>query len=577
MADSATPAPEAPRRPSFWRSRRLFWVAGGALAVLAVLLIAARLALEPILERRIEAAASEALGAAVEIGSLKLGLLSGSILARDIRIASPLDAERPPVLAIGEAALRVPLRSLRGPEVVVEEMRLTGVRIASHRDRDRSADISTILHNAREGRRGESEDRAPAERREPGQPRSGDDRAERTERPRTERPARVVTIRRAAIEDFRADFSNQVPSTYRGDAGLSFALLEARDLRIGAGAAGRILLEQLDAWTVGGVEGEPLLEAGRLDLSWGPGQALEGVLSDGTLSWMLGSDRRSTWKRFREITYRANIRNDEDDDEDDEDEDPFGFLEAEREAALADASAEGDEPTAPAERRRRSERREGGGPFEGWLGATIRAEGGRLALGRQLRSAEWPDRDPASWEVVVYDRVAMAIEADSESLRLFRLEANGDGRRLLLEGGGDGSLRIAADAFPAHLLSEWPKEDSDAALARAMAAIDIQGRWEGGVFAGTTALAFDEVDVIVPPRPTSLFARLRTGAIFDSEKGSPWARTLGAVMDPESRRAGPFTSEFRMEMREWSPVGAFFLLQLHMQEVRVDAMRSSGE
>ena len=94
-----------------------------ALAVALVLLV------DTLAERGIEAGGSYALGVPTELGSAKIGLLSGEFSLHELEVSNPEGFQGEHILTLGEAALAVALPSLLEEEIHAPRLELSGIHM----------------------------------------------------------------------------------------------------------------------------------------------------------------------------------------------------------------------------------------------------------------------------------------------------------------------------------------------------------------------------------------------------------------------------------------------------------------
>ena len=114
------------KKPFGWRKalRIAGWSAGGLLVVL----IAAFIFRDPLIELGVRHVGSFLTGTKVTIGSFKT-TLKGSVQLRDFKVGNPQGYHTPNAIEVGSVSIQIDVRTLLSEEPVVEHVMVKGVRI----------------------------------------------------------------------------------------------------------------------------------------------------------------------------------------------------------------------------------------------------------------------------------------------------------------------------------------------------------------------------------------------------------------------------------------------------------------
>lgn len=119
---------------------------GALIALIVIALAGVVFYLDSLAERAIEEGAGYALGVPTHVGSVRIGLLSGSFRIRGLEVANPPGFESDHLFALRDGRLEVSPASLRQQTVVVPVFALDGVDVVLERNRGRT-NASVILEN----------------------------------------------------------------------------------------------------------------------------------------------------------------------------------------------------------------------------------------------------------------------------------------------------------------------------------------------------------------------------------------------------------------------------------------------
>jgi len=128
-------------QPRRWRWRQWF-----VLALLTVLVVGAAL-LPGLLRREIVITLAKSTSANVRLAAVDLNPLRGRLVLRELSLTPP--GEEQPVIAIGEIVGRVRLRALLRGELVIEGIRVHGLRAAVVRQADGSLNLAKLAYPPR--------------------------------------------------------------------------------------------------------------------------------------------------------------------------------------------------------------------------------------------------------------------------------------------------------------------------------------------------------------------------------------------------------------------------------------------
>lgn len=102
--------------------KKLKWIVLGAVMVVAVAVVAVVLNIDRAARKGVEIGGTQALGVETTCGGVHVGLLSGSVGLKDLRIANPEGYKTDRIVSLGSGKVTCDIGSLMGDEVVVHEI-----------------------------------------------------------------------------------------------------------------------------------------------------------------------------------------------------------------------------------------------------------------------------------------------------------------------------------------------------------------------------------------------------------------------------------------------------------------------
>ena len=128
------------------RKRRGLWIGFALAAACAVL--AANIIIARIGTRIVNRVLPEWVGAEASVERISLGLLRGSLLVRNLRIANTAGFAEGEALSVSRMGVNLDLLSFRGKPWVVEEIRVEGAQVRLQRNRARRMNLEALLAHA---------------------------------------------------------------------------------------------------------------------------------------------------------------------------------------------------------------------------------------------------------------------------------------------------------------------------------------------------------------------------------------------------------------------------------------------
>ncbi len=136
--------------------RRRIWIGLALAAALCGVLVADRI-LSRVATRIVNRKLPELVGTESSVERISFGLLRGSILVRDLKIANPAGFDQGDALSVPRMRINLNLFSLRGKPWVVDEIRIEEARVRLQRDRARRMNLKVLLAHALSGEKEQKE------------------------------------------------------------------------------------------------------------------------------------------------------------------------------------------------------------------------------------------------------------------------------------------------------------------------------------------------------------------------------------------------------------------------------------